>query len=196
MGGVSAQLVQAGYALALGAGAGLFYDALRVLRSRIRLRAVTLLCDFIFCAAAGLALFALGLTVGGGRGRIVLCVIAVCGMAMYFLVLSRAALVIFRKIADGVTAALRLLVSPVVFLWQMIKKFTRFSKKLFIYRRKWYIFEERSAMRRSYRNSKESVYHAQTHEYTYESGAYRRGAVPDLPDNRHKRKVSKSKGGA
>ncbi|MDR2420944.1 MAG: spore cortex biosynthesis protein YabQ [Oscillospiraceae bacterium] len=136
---VSRQAFEAAAALSLGAAAGLFYDVLRVIRRRARSAPVTAVCDFIFSAVCGAALFLLGLTVGGGRARALLGALAVCGGALYFLTLSRPALYILRGLAD-------LLGLPAAFLLKFAKKIANLLKKLFIFSLGWYIFKERKVM--------------------------------------------------
>jgi hypothetical protein len=136
---VSRQALEAAAALLLGAGAGAFYDILRVIRRRLPLKIVTAACDLIFSLAAFAALFLLGMTLGGGRARALLCVLAVLGGALYFLVLSRPALYFMEGIAD-------LMGLPAALLLNFAKKIADLLKKLFIFALGWYIFKERIVM--------------------------------------------------
>jgi hypothetical protein len=148
---VGAQFAETLSAFMLGAASGALYDLFRVIRERIRLRAVTAVCDLLFCIAAGLSLFALGMTIGEGRHRVALGVLAATGAGMYFLALSPPVRFVFRKCADIAEAILRILAVPALFLCRLIKKFAFFSKKLFHYSLKWFIFGERYFMRRELR---------------------------------------------
>jgi hypothetical protein len=136
---VSGQAIEAAAALGLGLAAGFVYDVLRVARRRAPLKLVTAVCDFIFCAAAGVALFFLGLTLGGGRARALLGVLAVLGGSLYFLTLSRPALYFLQGLAD-------LMWLPAAFLIEISKKIANLIKKLFIFALGWYIFKERNVM--------------------------------------------------
>ena len=136
------QLLETAAALALGAAAGLFYDALRVVRRRLPIKLVTLLCDLVFSVAAGGAIFVLGMTMGGGRQRALTAVLAVLGGTLYFLTLTRPVTYILEGVADLISLFARLLTFPVAFLFKAMKNFAVFSKKVFNYGLGWYIFRE------------------------------------------------------
>jgi hypothetical protein len=145
---VSGQLVEVAAALSLGAAVGLLYDFLRVVRRRVPARFTTLLCDFIFCTAAGLGLFVLGLTLGGGKTRAMLGVVAALGAALYFLTLTRLTMYLLEGFADIIGLFLRLCAFPAAFFLKNLKKYAIFLKKLFNYWRKWYIFKEIRLLRK------------------------------------------------
>jgi hypothetical protein len=180
---VTRQLLEAAAALSLGAAAGLLYDFFRVLRARLRLRVITVLCDVLFCVAAGTALFLLGLTVGGGRQRVALGVFAALGGSLYFLTLSRLALYIFRGLADVAALLLYLIARPAVFFAVLLKKIVISLKKLFHYARKWYIFGERHFLYNR-KTAKESVRYAEKNKFLYEGSLSRDLRVPHHPDHR------------
>jgi hypothetical protein len=140
------QLTLTAAALALGAAAGLLYDALRVIRRRFPVKIITLLCDLVFCLAAGGALFVLGMTLGGGRQRAFTAIVAVLGGVMYFLTLTRPVTYLLEGIADLISLFSRLLVYPAAFLLITLKNFAFFLKKVFNYWFGWYIFRERRAL--------------------------------------------------
>lgn len=140
---LSGQLTELAAALAFGLAFGVLYDVLRVIRRRVPLRITTLLCDFVFCVAAGVGLFVLGLTLGGGKARSLLGVIAVLGFALYFVALTRGVLYILEGFADVCGVFVLLCAFPARFFIKSIKKLVVYAKKLFIYWRKWYIFKER-----------------------------------------------------
>ena len=140
---VTDQLIEAVAALILGFGAGIFYDVLRVVRRRLRIRVVTYVCDFVFCVVIGVALLVLALTIGGGKARALLCVLAGVGAAVYFALLSRAVTYIFEGFADLVGVFFGFCVLPMMILIKSIKKIALFLKNLFNYSRRWYIFNER-----------------------------------------------------
>ena len=143
------QLIETAAALALGAAAGLFYDGLRVIRRRLPIKLVTLLCDFVFSTTAGCAIFVLGMTIGGGRQRALTAVLAVLGAVMYFLTITRFATYILEGVADLISLFTRLLSYPVAFLLKTMKYFAIFSKKVFNYLFGWYIFRETYFIRRA-----------------------------------------------
>ena len=144
---VLGQLVETAAALALGAAAGLFYDALRVIRRRLPIKLVTLLCDLVFSVAAGCAIFVLGMTIGGGRQRALTATITVLGGVLYFLTLTRPTMYILEGVADLISLLTRLLGFPAVFLLKTSKIFAIFSKKVFNYGLGWYIFREKRSLR-------------------------------------------------
>ncbi|NLB29033.1 MAG: hypothetical protein GX823_02235 [Clostridiales bacterium] len=143
---VFGQLLETAAALGLGAAAGLFYDILRVIRGRLPLKIVTLLCDLVFSIAAGGALFVLGMTMGGGRQRALTAILSVLGGVLYFLTLTKPATYILEGIADLTSLSVRLLSFPAAFLIKTLKNFAFFSKKAFNYGLGWYIFRERRAL--------------------------------------------------
>ena len=143
---VFGQLLETAAALALGAVAGLFYDALRVIRKQLPFKLVTLLCDLVFSVAAGCAIFVLGMTIGGGRQRALTAVLTVLGGVLYFLTLTRPTTYILEGIADLISLLMQLLSYPVALLLKTAKNFAVFSKKVFNYGLGWYIFRERRAL--------------------------------------------------
>jgi spore cortex biosynthesis protein YabQ len=86
---ISHQLIQAASSLILGAAAGFIYDLFRVVRRRAPSKAVTAATDFLFWLITGLAVFLLGLSLGGGRQRLFMNIMTVLGAIIYFVTLSR-----------------------------------------------------------------------------------------------------------
>ena len=113
---ISHQLIQAASSLILGAAAGFIYDLFRVVRRRSRSKAVTAATDFLFWLITGLAIFLLGLSLGGGRQRVFMNIMAVLGAIVYFVTLSRYSLVLCNAIADAVVFLLYCLSRPFVWL--------------------------------------------------------------------------------
>ena len=140
---VSGQILEIAASLALGVAFGVLYDILRTVRRRVPLRLVTLLCDLVFCTVAGCGLFLLGLTLGGGKARAFLAAQVVLGGVLYSLTLTRATLYVLEGLADVLGILLRLCAFPVAIFLKTLKKVAVFSKNLFNYWRKWYIFKER-----------------------------------------------------
>jgi hypothetical protein len=185
---VSHQLLEVAASLALGATAGVLYDFLRVVRSIARLKLVTALCDLVFSAAAGVALFLLGLTLGGGRQRAMLAVIAVLGFAVYFFTLSRAALYFFRGLADAAAFLVWISARPAAFLLKIVKKFGIFAKKLFNYRLRWYIFRERRILTPRGRRpnfAERGGAARETGKYNYENTRVRGDRIPRVEARGH-----------
>ena len=151
---VFGQLFEIAAALALGAAAGLFYDALRVIRRRLPVKPVTLLCDFVFSVATGCAIFVLGMTIGGGRQRTLSAILSVLGALLYFLTLTRPVTYILEGFADLLSLFMRLLSFPLAFLLKTMKIFVVFSKKVFNYRLGWYIFREKRMIHYAYHTHK------------------------------------------
>lgn len=128
---ITGQLVQAAASLSLGLAAGLFYDLLRAVRERVRAPAFTLLADILFVLVCAALLFLCGLTAGEGRQRLFMTMLAVLGGALYFRTVSRAALVIFRLLANAGAFLLRCAAFPVLFCLTFLKKVNNFFKKYF-----------------------------------------------------------------
>ncbi|MDR0861677.1 MAG: spore cortex biosynthesis protein YabQ [Oscillospiraceae bacterium] len=141
---VSEQLFEAAAALAFGVAAGLLYDFLRVVRSRVNTKSVTALADFVFVSATGVALFLLGLGVGGGRQRLFMLALAILGAVLYFVSLSKPCRYLLEGVADVLMLLLFLITRPMVFAWAGAKKIGIFAKKLFISSTKWFIIRYES----------------------------------------------------
>jgi hypothetical protein len=133
---ISRQLAEAAAGLAAGAAMGLLYDFFRVIRRASRHAAIAALCDVIFCAAAGVALFALGMSVGRGRQRVYVTVLAALGWMLYLASVSRAALFVF----DRIYRALAFLIAPVFrAACKILKIFEKTIKYSFHFLKKCYI---------------------------------------------------------
>ncbi|SBV92249.1 putative spore cortex biosynthesis protein YabQ [uncultured Eubacteriales bacterium] len=135
---VSGQALALLGALALGAGAGLLYDLMRVLRTRIHWRVLGAALDLLFWLAVTAAIFVYTVTVGGGRVRLFLLGAVLGGAVVYFLLLSHYALQLGYLAADLAGLIWRLLLLPARFLWALCKKIKKFVKNHFHYQKKWY----------------------------------------------------------
>lgn len=118
---VSAQVWQAGLALLLGVGLGIFYDALKAVRLAWRRRALTAAADLLFCAGLTFALFSFGLGPGEGSLRAFMLLCAGCGWGLYALTLSPAVL----KLLGLALGGLRRAAAPCLKRLEKIKKFQK-----------------------------------------------------------------------
>ncbi|UOO37615.1 spore cortex biosynthesis protein YabQ [Oscillospiraceae bacterium CM] len=172
---VTEQVIQAASSLLLGAAAGFLYDFFRVVRRRAPSGTVTMIADFLFWLVCGAGLFLLGLSLGGGRQRIFMSVVAVTGATLYFITLSRISLAICNKLADIIIFILFCLSRPVVWLYLAMKKICLFIKNIFHYLQKWYKLEIDNVFRPSHQirlqkaRSKGVQHEAEKGRYHYEN---------------------------
>ncbi|MEG1720901.1 MAG: spore cortex biosynthesis protein YabQ, partial [Pseudoflavonifractor sp.] len=141
MGGELAVLTQArafAAAVLLGAGLGLGYDLLHVLRLRIPLRPLAALLDFFFWVGVTASVFLFSLGLGGGRVRGVYLLAIFLGGSAYFLLLSLQMRRLGYRLADFIALVLRILLLPLTGICALCRKFKEFAKKHFLYGRKWY----------------------------------------------------------
>ncbi len=119
---------------------GLLYDFLRGFRRT--LPGLTWLCDFVYGILILLGNLLLALYVGAGSFRIFFLVAELCGLVLWFLLLSRPILFVFCKFWA-------FLLLPFRFLWQffkkILKKFQNFFKKTFSNRKKSGTIKERQS---------------------------------------------------
>jgi spore cortex biosynthesis protein YabQ len=171
---ISQQLIQAASSLILGAAAGFLYDFFRVVRRRARSKAVTAATDFLFWLVTGLAVFLLGLSLGGGRQRVFMNIAAILGAVVYFLTLSRFSLVLCNALADAVTFLFFCLTRPFVWGYRTLKKLSIFLKNIFHYAVKWYKIDAgnmprpRQPKQRVKKRGEGVMHEAQTSRYYYE----------------------------
>jgi hypothetical protein len=135
---ISHQLIQAASSLFLGAAAGFLYDFFRVVRHRTHSKTVTAVTDFLFWVITGIALFLLGLSLGEGRQRVFMNIIAILGGILYFCTLSRLTVIVCNKLADAIVLIFFCLSRPVVWSYMAYKKIRYFLKNIFHYQRKWF----------------------------------------------------------
>jgi hypothetical protein len=135
---ISHQLIQAASSLFLGAAAGFLYDFFRVVRHRTRSKTVTAVTDFLFWVITGIALFLLGLSLGAGRQRIFMNIIAILGGILYFCTLSRLTVIVCNKLADALVFLFFCLTRPIVWTYMAYKKIRDFLKNIFHYQHKWF----------------------------------------------------------
>jgi hypothetical protein len=175
---VSQQLAEAAAGIAVGIAIGLLYDVFRVIRRHSRLRAIDVLCDVVFCAAAGAALFSLGVSVGRGRHRIYVTALAMLGWALYSATVSRAALFLFTGIYSVLSFCLRPVIILGGIICRFLKKFEIFTKNIFHSLKKCYTIKVYSHIRRCWSYGDERIL---TNEI--EAGKYRYEARRICADN-------------
>lgn len=128
---VYAQAVQAGLALLLGIGLGIFYDALKAVRLAPgrgrRHPALTVAADVLFCAVLAFALFSFGLGPGEGSLRAFMLACAGCGWGLYALTLSPLALRFFGLVVKWLCKA----AAPGLRCLSKLQKIKKFQKNIF-----------------------------------------------------------------
>jgi len=197
---VSYQLLQAASSLALGAAAGFLYDIFRVVRRRARSAVVTTITDILFWLITGAALFLMGLSIGQGRQRLFMFIIAFLGATAYFIVLSPLSLIVCNALADGFLFLLYCVTRPFVWGYRLIKKLQTFIKDIFLYSAKCYTIKRENILaakraakaRRRAMSSKKEAEHDETkeekNESYYEARYSRPDRVRDDSPSRHARK--------
>ena len=126
---VSGQLARAAAAVLCGAALGLLYSLLRLPRLLLPRRAVTAVCDLLFCLLSALALFTLGLGPGGGQLRLYMCACAAGGFALWRLGPG-------RLLDAGAAMAARLARRGAAFARQKLKNAAIPAKKLAFFAKK------------------------------------------------------------
>ena len=126
---IGEQLLSLGTALLLGVLVGLFYDGLRVLRSRLPIPLLGGLLDLLFWAAVTVALFCHALEMEDGVVRIYMAAGVFGGAAGYFLLLSPPVYGLACRLADAIAFLLGLLVLPLRLIWYVCKKIAAGAKK-------------------------------------------------------------------
>jgi len=199
---VSYQLLQAASSLALGAAAGFLYDIFRVVRRRARSIVVTTVTDVLFWLITGAGLFLLGLTMGQGRQRLFMVILAFLSAAAYFAVLSPLSLIVCNALADGFLFLLWCLARPFVWGHRLVKKILTFIKNIFLYFRKCYTIKREtiSSAKRQIRTKrrtaaeKEAVQEDEKGGYSYENRNTRSDRLRDLRSPGHARQNTGRRG--
>ena len=125
-------------ALLLGGGLGVFYDLLRVLRVRTGLHWLGQGLDLLFWLLATAALFRWSDGAWGGPVRLYGALFCLGGGALYFRLLSPAALWMGYRIADFLTGILKILLIPLLLMKMGIKKVKNIIRNSFLFRAEWY----------------------------------------------------------
>ncbi|MBQ3404990.1 MAG: spore cortex biosynthesis protein YabQ [Oscillospiraceae bacterium] len=112
--------------LGLGLACGVFYDLLRAIRRRLPVRAVTALCDGLFCLVSVTALMLLGLTVGEGRQRVFMAVFALLAGGIYACTLSPGVFKLWSAVVGIAAVPLGLIRSGLRFFYVFLKKVFHF----------------------------------------------------------------------
>ncbi|HHT17857.1 MAG TPA: hypothetical protein GXZ77_09155 [Papillibacter sp.] len=199
---VSYQLLQAASSLALGAAAGFLYDIFRVVRQRARNVVVTTITDILFWLITGAGLFLMGLSLGQGRQRLFMLIMAFLGAVGYFVILSPLSLIVCNALADGFLFLLYCLSRPLVWGYRFIKKIHAFVKNIFLYFVKCYTIKREITLtskrairkRRRVRASEKEVVQDEKSEYYYETGYTRSNRLRDAGTSRDA-KQNRGRGG-
>ncbi len=101
-------------AAAVGGGLGFLYDVCRLVRGRMRLKAVTNLMEGLFLVVAALAVIGFTMVVLGGEARIFAFMGGILGGIMYFLTLSRIVLRVGFAVIDAILRVLLVIFSPFI----------------------------------------------------------------------------------
>ena len=180
------QIHQASSAWLLGLLAGLYYDALKTLRRRIKRSGVTLLFDLLFWLGLALAIFTQTMTLGEGGVRIFMLATNAIGALLYFLVLSESALFLLGKILDMLLKMFRFLTCPLRKIWAKGKSCAKRRKEDFENWVNYYIIKLDYVTRfRKFGRGKSGSEQVETQKgrYIYEAGSASagrlRGVQPD-----------------
>ena len=130
-----AALVQA---VLLGLAAGVLYDLFRILRVRVRLPLLGPALDLLFWLMLTGTLFLWSQWAWGGPVRLYGAAFLFLGGAVYFGLFSRWLLWRGYRLADLITAILKILALPLFALNRLQKKIKKLAKNIFLFARKWY----------------------------------------------------------
>ena len=130
-----AALVQA---VLLGLAAGVLYDLFRILRVRVRLPLLGPALDLLFWLTLTVTLFLWSQWAWGGPVRLYGAAFLFLGGAVYFWLLSRWLLWLGYRLADLMTAILKILALPLFALNHLQKKIKKLAKNIFLFAGKWY----------------------------------------------------------
>ena len=134
---VTAQLTTLGWSMLLGLLCALVYDLLRLVRLRRGSAWLMHVLDGVYTPAALLAVVLLALGRGEGELRLYMLLGMALGAAMYTLLLRRALQPVWQFWIDVLSAFIRLVCLPAVFLCHVVKKICTAAKKLFHFWRKY-----------------------------------------------------------
>lgn len=128
---VNGQILEALYALALGAAFAVLYDFLRALRRRAKKAAVTALLDAFFWLICAFAFFLFGMTVLKGQQRIFIFGAAAIGFLLCLWLFEDVSAIFWNGIFHilGLISAISLV--PLRYTEKILKKFLFLAKKLF-----------------------------------------------------------------
>ena len=130
-----AALIQA---VLLGLAAGVLYDLFRILRVRVRLPLLGPALDLLFWLMLTGTLFLWSQWAWGGPVRLYGVVFLFFGGVLYFLLFSRWMLWIGYRLADLISAILKILALPLTALGRLQKKIKKLAKNIFLFAEKWY----------------------------------------------------------
>ena len=130
-----AALVQA---VLLGLAAGVLYDLFRILRVRVRLPLLGPALDLLFWLTLTVTLFLWSQWAWGGPVRLYGAAFLFLGGVVYFGLFSRWLLWLGYRLADLMTAILKILALPLFALNHLQKKIKKLAKNIFLFAGKWY----------------------------------------------------------
>lgn len=132
------QLSDWGLAMLLGIVCGTVYDLLRPLRLQHRCsHALTHLVDAVYILTVLLCVFLFTLRIGQGEFRLFMLCAFLCGLAVYYLLLSRLLRPLWDFWADAAAEFLALLWKPIAIVGNAAKKMAISTKKYFQFLRKY-----------------------------------------------------------
>ena len=127
---LSVQLLRPAAAFLTGCGLGMLYQLLGFVRRRLG-GAAAFLCDAVFCAAAGLALFLLGMGPGQGSLRLSTIAAAAAGAAAYFALAARTVSPAMERALSLLHKAARLAAAPICSVYKILRAAAKNLKNIF-----------------------------------------------------------------
>ena len=187
---VSKQLIEMAASICFGAAAAFLYDIFRTIRYVFKLKRSVHIMDGLYWIICSCCLFLLGLTLGEGRQRMVMTVLAFVGGGIYFAAFSRYALPLLEKCAGLLINAVKIAWSPVRKFVNLLKKMRENLKNLFHYNAKCYRIDKKYKKAERKLSSKHggSIDETQTFRYSYENIADRLAGVRGVDSCEHERK--------
>jgi spore cortex biosynthesis protein YabQ len=126
---ISRQTAQLCFSALLGTSFCFIYDTLRLIRGRVRLKAVTAVLDLLFWIIVAVGSVWFSMTVLGGEFRLFALFGIICGGVIWYLVLSKLYLKVGFTLIDSVLWLFRQILRPFAFVVRSTVKFYRSAKK-------------------------------------------------------------------
>lgn len=184
------QMAEMAASICFGAAAAFLYDIFRTMRNVLRLKRAVHVMDGLYWLICSCSLFLLGFTIGEGRQRVAMTVLAFVGGGIYFVTVSRHMLSVLEKCALFLAGAAKIVWSPVLKFVKLIKIIRENLKNLFHYNSKWYRMDKKYKKAERKLSSKHggSIDEAQTFRYSYENIADSLVGVRGVDSCKHERK--------